>query len=86
MENSNLPKQLSACDILKETTAKELASRNLRVSFSDEVKALSISDSAKLNQMGDTFNEPTTVKKEEKPNISQGKFIYFELCYCKVCI
>lgn len=83
MENSNLPKQLSACDILKETTAKELASRNLRVSFNDDVKALSISNSAKLNQMADASNAPTTVKQEEKPNISKGKFII--IIFLKLC-
>lgn len=77
MENSNLPKQLSACDILKETTAKELASRNLRVSFNDDVKAVSLSDSAKLNQMTDVFNASSTVKKEKANTNKSNYHSYF---------
>lgn len=68
----NLPKQLSACDILRETTAKELASRNLRVLFSDDVRALSISDTARLNQVADPADVTAFVKKEEKQNVNKG--------------
>lgn len=71
MENNNLPKQLSACDILKETTAKELASRNLHVTFNDDIKTHNICHS-KLNKVNETHDASTSAKIEDKQNLNKG--------------
>lgn len=65
MDTNNLPKQLSACDILKETTAKELASRNLHVSFCDDVKTR-ISHPTKLNEFNENFQASCSIRTDLK--------------------